>query len=188
MFFNVIKGNYPSLQQIDKALPIDAGETGTIERGSCLYQTSTSTWKLATAAADETGPGAAGKNGAFVWFALQPDTDLSARMAGTPVHGSPGLGVINAIACSPTIEFETDMFYTAGTFTVGQFLQVGANGAGALGYLVAHGANGTAVAQVTVAATSRWVNNAVAVVGFRTGATKSVVRCVSMYVPVLANV
>jgi hypothetical protein len=178
MFFNVIKGSYPSLQQIDKALPIDVGASGLVERGACLYESS-GTWKLATA----TEAGSDTVNGAFIWFALQPDSDLSARMAGTPVQGSPGLGVINAIACSPTIEFETDMYYTAGSLTAGQFLQVGVNGSAVPGYLVAHTGNATAVAQVTVAPTARWVNNAVAVVGFRTGATKTVVRCISMYLP-----
>jgi hypothetical protein len=180
MWFNVIKGSYPTLQQVDKALPVDATPgAGTLERGSCLVQSANSTWTIAQAA----DAGSATVPGKFVWFALQPSDDLVARMAGVPENGAPGRAVINALACSPTCEIETDMFVQPGlqghaTLIVGDMLQV--VNEGKLG-LITDGA--TACAQVTRTQYHRWVNNAVAVVGFRTGNVKNVIRAITMYVP-----
>ena len=171
-WFNVLKGAYPSLQQIDKVLNCAVGETG-IVRGSLIYQDGT-TWKLATATQD-TDPSA------FIHFALMSQTDLTAGMAGGIGQGvGSGTARVNGLAVGMPFEFETDQFYTAANYTVGQLLTVG-NG----GLLVAHSTGKNCVAQVTGTVVTRWVNSAIAVTGWRLGANVSVLRARTLWIPKL---
>ena len=172
MVLNVIKGPYPSLTQVDKDALLDSGETVAVERGSLLKINGSGNWNVCQAidAGDATHPGA------FVFFAFMPDTDLTAQMAGGyPINGNqpPKLA---GLAVSPTNEIETDMF--SGSPSIGDFMTCGANGV-----LVAHANGNTALLRVTKAATTRWVNNAVAVSGWRLGNSVSVIRGLTMYIP-----
>jgi len=178
MVLNVIKGAYPSLIQISKDLPLSASEVITVERGSLLYETADNEWRVASGAAhagDATTPGA------FVYFALQAEDDLVAGMAGgVPTTG--GSPKLSGLSCQPTIEIETDMFDSGETYAVGSFCKVGTNG-----NLAPHTNNATAILQVTKSAYVRWINNAPAVVGWRTGNNKTVLRGRTMYLPGLVT-
>lgn len=172
-WFNVLKGAYPSLQQIDKTLPVAARQTG-IVRGSCLFMVSATEFGLAGAAqaTDET---------AYIYFCLVGQDDLVAGMAGTKGQGAPnGVAVITGLAVGMPMEFETSEFDSTAQYTVGQLLTVGANGK-----LVDHTSGDNVVAQVTKVAATRWVNDAIAVTGFRTGANMTILAARTMWVPTL---
>ena len=180
-YFNVLKGAYPTLQQIDKTLAMKTGETG-IVRGSALYidnSGSAPEWALAGAA----NAGNATTPGAYLYYALQPQTDLQAAMAGNSGQGAVSAAVgqprLTGISCGMPMEFQTDQY--TGTLTAGQQLTVGADGK-----LVAHATGNTVYGQVTVAAAAKWVNNAVAVTGWRTGNTVNVITVRAMYLPQIA--
>lgn len=171
-WFNVLKGAYPSLQQIDKVLNVAVGETG-IVRGSLIYQDGV-TFKLATAAQDS-------NPACYIHFALMSQTDLTAGMAGGVGQGvGGGTARINGLAVGMPFEFETDQFNTALNYTVGQLLTV-ANG----GLLTAHSTGKNCIAQVTKAVSSKWVNSAVAVTGWRLGATVSILTGRTLWIPKL---
>ena len=178
MVLNVIKGLVPSLGQISKDLPLSASETITVERGSLLYEDANNEWRVASGAGNR---GSATTPGAFVYFALQPEDDLTASMAG----GVPTTGdepKLSGIACSPTIEIETDMYDSTETYAVGSYCMVGTNG-----NLAPHTNHATAILQVTRSAYTRWVNNAPAVTGWRTGNNATVIRGRTMYIPNLTT-
>lgn len=178
MVLNILKGAVPSLIQISKSLPLSADETISVERGSLLYETADNEWRVASGAAHA---GNATTPGVFVYFALQPDDDLVAGMAGgTPTTG--GSPKLSAVACSPTIEIETDMFDAEETYAVGSFCKVGTNGT-----LSPHTSAATAILQVTKSPYVRWVNNAPAVVGWRTGNNVTVLQGRTMYIPNLVT-
>jgi hypothetical protein len=170
-WFNVLKGAYPSLQQIDKTLDVAAGESG-IVRGSLIYQDG-ATFKLATATQSTDA-------GAYIFFALQAQTDLVAGMAGSVGQGvAGGVARITGLAVGMPAEFETSEFDISEAYAVGDLLTVGANGE-----LVPHTAGKNVVAQVTKPVTTRWVNDAVAVTGYRTGANVSVISGRTMWIPI----
>ena len=178
MWFNVIKGTYPSLQQVDKTLPVDGTPGGTIERGMAIYQTASNTWKVVDTSTM--------KN--VIYFALQPVTDLHALMAGpvdvpatTNYGGIPTNPAISGLCCQPTVEIETDMY--TGTPDEGNLLTVNQAGTGTAGKLGLAATADTAWAICTRAAYSRWVNNKVAAVGWRTGAPANVIRAVTCFIP-----
>jgi hypothetical protein len=172
-WFNVLKGAYPSLQQIDKTLNVAAAQTG-IVRGSLIYQDGTE-FKLATATQ-------ATAAGAYVFFALMGQDDLVAGMAGTIGQGAPGgVARITGLAVGMPFEFESSEFDIGSTYAVGQVLTCGAGGE-----LVAHTTGDNAVAQVTKVVSTRWVNNAVAVTGFRTGANLSILTARTVWIPAMA--
>jgi hypothetical protein len=178
-WFNPIKGAYPSLQQISKSLPVHADATG-IVRGSLVYESS-GTWKLA-GAAQATNPAA------YIHFALKSQLDLTAGMAGTIGQGSGmhwngttmvrGTAVVPALSVGMPMEVETDMFDTGETYASEDLLTVGANGK-----LTLHTAGDNIVGQVTKGVSTRWVNDAVAVTGWRTGANVSVLVFRTLWVP-----
>jgi hypothetical protein len=172
MLLNVKKGPYADLAQNSKSLKVSASETGTVERGICLYMDANGEWMIATSseAGDATTPGA------FIYFALQGSDDLTAQMAGGTPTSATAQAKIAAIGCSPSLEIETDMF--AGTPALNDNLAVGDDG-----LLEAHADGETIIAQVTSAAADRWVNNAAAVAGWRTGNNVSAISVVTMYVP-----
>ena len=173
-WFNVLKGAYPSLQQIDKSLMVAAGETG-IVRGSLIYQSGTE-FKLATAtqATDAT---------AYIYFALQGQDDLTAGMAGTRGQGVfGGYPKITGLAVGMPTEFETDQFNAGESYAIGDLLTCGASGK-----LTPHTTGDNCLAQVTKTVASRWVNDAVAVTGFRTGANVNVLTARTLWIPLLAT-
>ena len=176
MVLNVKKGAYPSLVQIDKEALLSAHETGTVERGQLLYLNGDGEWQVASAtqAGDATHPGT------FCYLAFQADSDLTAQMAGGVPVSANQHPKIAGLAVSPTIEIETDMF--TGSPALGNFMAAGANGR-----LVVHTSGATALLKVTRAPYVRWINNAVAVTGWRTGNNVAVVRGVTMYVPCMPN-
>jgi hypothetical protein len=182
-WFNPIKGAYPSLQQISKTLPVAAGETG-IVRGSAIYEDA-GEWKLATASQDADAT-------AYIHFALQAQDDLTAGMAGSLGQGPAGhwngsaivagSARIAGLAVGQPFEFETDQFDIGEVYNAGTLLTVKA-----AGELKPHATGKNCVGQVTKTVTTRWVNNAVAVTGFRTGANVSVLTARTLWLPRLAT-
>jgi len=172
-WFNVLKGAYPSLQQIDKTLNVASGQSG-IVRGSLIYQDGVE-FKLATATQSTA-------SGAYIYIALMSQDDLVAGMAGTKGQGAPGgVARITGLAVGMPFEFESSEFAIGSTYAVGDILTCG-NG----GELVPHTTGKNAVAQVTKVVSTRWVNNAVAITGFRTGANLSIITARTMWIPTMA--
>lgn len=187
-WFNVLKGAYPSLQQIDMVLDVSSTATGLV-RGTLMYVDASGTNPVfaVAAAAQSTAVGA------YLYFALIPQDNLAAGMAGTAgleaditvagVHGSglkAGVARVNGLAVGMPIEFETSE-YVADTYTVGQLLTV-ANG-GKLTKLTLDATARNCVAQVTRVVRAKWVNNAIAVTGRRTGANVNVLTARTLWVP-----
>jgi len=180
MFLNVIKpaGLYPSMQQMDTEKMVSPLNQQTIERGHLLYVDADDEWRVAGAAQ----AGNATTPGAFIWFALQSGNDLTAGMAGgTPTTG--GSPKIAAIACSPTLRIQTDMFDQTATFARHQLLTVGDGG-----IFAAHASGQTVYGQILRLPFVRWVNNAVAVRGYRTGNNVNAVEVLTMYLPCVQTV
>jgi len=172
-WFNVLKGAYPTLQQIDKTLDVGARTVG-IVRGSLMYQASTNVWALAGAGDDSDAE-------KYLYFALQAQTDLVAGMAGTIGQGvAGGVARVTGLAVGMPFEFETDQFVMPASYYIGQLLTV-ANG----GKLADHSSGKNCVAQVTKAVFSRYVNDAVAVTGWRTGANVNVLTARTLWIPKL---
>jgi len=177
MLLNVLKGAYPSLQQISKDHLIAADAA--FERGSCLVETTSNgvtTWKVAgtTDAADP---------GAVVHFSLHGADDYQTMQAGS-LSGSGYVPKVSALSCTMPMEIETDMFSGDG-IAVGDYLMVGANGK-----LVKHTSGNTAVLQVTKAPYTRWANNADATginTGFRQGSNVTVIAGRTVFLPKLAT-
>src|SRR3990172_11633648 len=151
-WFNVLKGAYPGLQQIDKTLAVGAQETA-IVRGSLVRvdvegADNTPVFKLATAT-EATDPTA------YIYFALVGQADFTAGMAGTIGQGpSGGVARITALAVGMPMEFQTDQYDADnGTFAIGTLLTVADDG-----LLGEHSTGDNVVAQVTKAPFDRWVN------------------------------
>jgi len=175
-WFNVLKGAYPSLQQIDRPLDVAAGEAG-IVRGSCIYIDTNNNYKLATAAVDDTP-------GAYIFWCLPMggQEDFQAGMAGTIGQGpAGGVAKINGLACGMPFEFETDQYDTTQVYAIGDLLMPGA-----LGKVTLHTSGKNCIGQVTQTVRTRWANDAIAVTGRRTGANVNVLTARSMWLPVLA--
>lgn len=193
--FNVIKGAYPSLQQIDRTLSVKAADPGAplmeaIVRGSAMVEdtgTTPPTFRLALAADAGSVSGDVITPGKFVYFCLMDQTDLVAAMAGTIGQGvGGGQAKVTGLACSMPMECETDQF--VGSPTVGTFLTLAgtalnADGNGGKLVAVTAAAGNTAYGQVTQGVTTRWANDAVAVAGWRTGNKVNVIRFRAMYIP-----
>lgn len=175
-WFSPLKGAYPSLQQIDKTLNVGSGEEG-IVRGSMVYVASGNVFRLADAdqSADPT---------AYIYFVLVGQDDFQAGMAGTIGQGPDGgTARITALAVGMPLEFQTDQFADSlAQAAVGTLLTVGAEGK-----LVAHTSGKNVVAQVTATPFERWVNDAEAVPGRRTGGVVSVINVRTMWIPLLAT-
>lgn len=170
-WFSPVKGSYPSLAQVDKTLPVSEGNTA-IKRGTILALVEDGTgnskegaWKIAEA------------NDKILYVSLQDYTDPTAGFAGTAFDPKGGVPAITGIDLHQDGEYETSVFDTNKTYKVGQALYVDN------GVLTNEGA-GTLVGYVTSPATSRWINNAIAVpadgtdqrLAIRTGATEQVLR------------
>ena len=184
-WFSPLKGVYPGLAQIDKTLSVGVGETG-IVRGSLMYVDASyntgdgGVFRLA----DE---GRATDPAAYLYFALVGQDDFQAGMAGSIGQGNAQVGDENGVftagaarvtglAVGMPMEFQTDQF--TGQLVTGDYLTCGADGK-----LVKHTAGDNVVAQVTASAFNRWVNDAVAIEGRRTGASVSVINARSVWIP-----
>lgn len=168
---NVIKGAYPSLQQIDRTLPVADNQTG-IVRGSLVYEDN-GTFKIATSS--QAGSVNAGviTPGAYLYYALMAQDDLVAEMA-----GNFGNGRITGLACSMPMEIETDQY--TGAVAVGDYLTVGDGGKLVT---ITENAGNTVYGIVTAAPAVRWHNAAEAVAGRRTGNKVSVIRLSTVFIP-----
>ena len=164
--FNVLKGAYPNLQQLDKTLPLGTGGTALV-RGSVMYA-SANTFK--PSAADVASHGVAGTPGPICYFCLQNAADPDVTMA----NGVTGL------SCTQPMEVETDQFDDS-AIVLGSYVMAGANAK-----LTLHTTGCTAIGLVTKASYTRWSNNAVAVAGVKTGTRIAVISLWTMYAPELA--
>jgi len=162
-FFNVLKGAYPSLKQLDKSLPPKAGDA--IIRGSLIKEVGGEfTLTVAGDAAALPAP--------MVYFALQgagePDVEMS--------------GVITGLSVAAPQEVETDQY--SGAPAVGAYLAPGD------GVLAPHVTTQNAVGVVTKAATYRWSNAEdapPALVGKRTGNRVQVIALQTLFIPGLVT-
>lgn len=164
--FNVLKGAYPNLVQLDKTLPLGTGGTALV-RGSVMYA---SAGTFVPSAADQASHGAAGHPGPICYFCLQNAGDPDVQMA----NGVTGL------SCTQPMEVETDQFDSS-AIVLGSYVMAGANAK-----LTLHTTGCTAIGLVTKAAYTRWSNNAVAVAGVKTGTRISVISLWTMYAPDMA--
>jgi len=160
--FNVLKGAYPSLGQLDETLSVGAAETD-IVRGSALVR-SGSDWNLSEAA----DAGTDGAAGPVVFFALQDQDDPDVTMA----------GALTALPCSAPCEVETDQF--SGAPVVGDYLMAG------VGVVMPHTDDKTAIGICSKAPTSRWSNNTIRAGAYpdvATGTRISVIHFWTCYIP-----
>lgn len=168
MHFNVLKGAYPDLSQLDKTLPIKSGSTG-IERGSVLVIESD---EFRPCAATDVGT----KDtvpGPMAYYSFQNQADPDVVMA----------GAITGMPCNAPVEVETDMYN--GSPAAGEFLMCDD-----AGKLQVHTDGLTAVGLVTKAPYKRWSNVATPTGGSypaaRQGAVIDVIAFWSVYIPNLA--
>lgn len=194
MWFNVLQGAYPSLQQINKTLPVATDTATAIVRGTVMKIDASGAAPVFTACIDADATDVT----AYPYFCLVPQDDFVAGMAGTLGQGSAlsgtftdpsypsgtnvaGVAKVTGLAVGMPMEFETDQYATA-EYTVGQLLTV-ADG----GVLAAHTSGDNCVAIVTKALATKWVNSAWAVTGRRSGANVSILTAQTMWVPALAT-
>ena len=169
--FNVLKGAYPHLQQLDKTLPLGTGGAALV-RGSAMY---VSAGTFIPTAADAPSQGSASAPGPIIYFCLQNAADPDVQMA----NGVTGL------PCTMPMEVETDQFNIGAGIALGAYLMAGASGC--VSPMVPTTDTGkTAIGLVTGAPYTRWSNNAVAVAGVKTGTRISVISFWTMYAPEMA--
>lgn len=170
-FFNVLKGAYPALKQLDKSLPPKDGDA--IIRGS-LMKVANGEFAL-TVAADA---GALNAPGPVVYFAFHQAGDPDVQMAGS----------ITGMPVTAPCEVETDQIDVSGTpatdYAVGKYVQAGD------GVLAPHVDDATAVGVVTKAPVYRWANGIDApgeYVGKRTGSRVMTIAIQTLYIPNLST-
>lgn len=169
-WFSPVKGSYPSLAQVDKTLPLDASVSA-LERGM-IMKLGTDTdgkpvWKMP--AGDATDK--------ILYVALQDKDDPTAGYAGSAFDPKGGEPAITGIDLAQDGEYETSVFDTAQTYTIGAALYAGTDGK-----LTTSGS--VVVGYVTAVPASRWINNAIATpphqtdrrLAYRTGAREKVIR------------
>jgi len=161
-WFNVLNGAFPGFTQVQRVLPVAAGETG-IGWGTPVYQDG-QYWKAATASVKDDPL-------ATIWYALMSQDDMTSRMAGT-LGDQPVIGAISGDMIAETTEFKSDEVYTDG-----QLLTVGA------GVLAPHTSGDNVVAQVIEPKQTKYLNMAEAVSGMRTGANKTIIVVRTMWIP-----
>jgi hypothetical protein len=111
-------------------------------------------------------------NGPF-YFALQGFDDMHAQFAGTVTKP-----MVVGVPCNYPMEVETDQYTTTDTYAVGDALQIKDGGKVGL-----KAAGHTIVGIVTSIPAARWVNNAVAVTGYRLGNNVNVIRFATVLIP-----
>lgn len=170
-FFNVLKGAYPSLKQLDKSLPVKAGDA--VIRGSLMVEDA-GEFRLAVAATDA---GAADAPGPVAYFAFQGANDPDVEMA----------GVVTGMPCTAPCEVETNQIDVSGTpatdYAVGKYVAAGD------GVLAPLADENTALGVVTKAPYYRWSNAQDATgkyVGARTGDRIQVIAIQTLYIPSLS--
>lgn len=174
-WFSPVKGSYPSLAQVDKTLPIKDG-VDEIKRGTIVALEADSSGKSNEGVWD-----VAEKTDKILYVALQDYTDTTAGYAGSSFDPNGGQPRITALSLDQDGEYETSVFDSTKTYTVGEPLYVGDNGV-----LTNDGtaSTDTVVGYVTAKANSRWINNAIALpnggtdprLAIRTGAAQPVLR------------
>ena len=180
-WFSVLKGAYPSLQQIDKTLLVaEDPSKGVIVRGSLIYVNGGNFMLANSAQADDPQ--------AYIYFALVGEADFTAGMAGTIGQGvAAGTAAVTGIACGQPMEFQTDQFVASPSpsWAVGVYLTVADGGLLTPCAAATDGSAGdqNIVAQCTAVPFNKWVNDAVAVANYRTGANVSVINARSMWLP-----
>jgi len=179
MLLNVLKGAYPSLQQISKDHLIDTAEK--FERGICLveqFADGVTTWKVADGTTAE-------DPAAIVHFSLHGADDYQTLQAGTMV-GEKFSARVSALSCLQPMEIETDMFDKEADLEPGDYLTTGAGG---ILVKAANDGSQNIYAQVTKAKYARWSNNAESggvPSGFRQGATVDVIAARTVFIPATA--
>lgn len=169
-WFNVVKGGYPTIDMPVADHPIEDSAAGrAIVRGSIMTLAS-NTWRVTTNSSDRA-------NKSLFYFALQPATDLSAAMA-----GSIALPRLVGMPCNNPLEVETDQYDATGTYAIDTLLMAGDSGKVVN---VTLGSGYTVVGIVTQVPTARWVNDATAVSGYRTGNNVSVIRFRLLFAPAI---
>ena len=178
-WFSPVKGSYPSLAQVDKTLPL-AGTVTKLERGMIVAlgagtgaDEANGVWKLPNGTTDK-----------LLYVALTDATDPTAGFAGTsftpnPTASHPARPAITAIDLAQDGEFETSVFDTDATYTVGMALS-----ADSTGKIVPQSGGAYTLGYVTAIPKERWVNNAIAApdgdvdrrLAYRTGAALKVLR------------
>lgn len=173
--FNVLKGEYPGLAQLDKTLPALATEAD-IVRGSVLVIES-GCFRRCVATDAGTKDTVAGK---VVYFALQTQADPDVVMAGG----------VTAMPCIAAAECETDQFVANGGIVPGAYLMACGTGHANHtndGKLQLHTDGLCAVGLVTRASYKRWSNTATptggSYPGARQGAMIDVIAFWSVFVP-----
>jgi hypothetical protein len=161
--FNVLKGAYPSLTQLDKTLKVNDAVTNLVRGNTVRVDTSDNTW--VKTADDVASKGAAGTPGPIVYFALQDQDQTDVSMAGG----------LTALSCTMPMEVETDQYN--GTPSVGTLLVGGLDGK-----VQAHADGETAIGVVTKAEYRRWINDR-DVGGTSIGAYGNVIAFMTMYSP-----
>ena len=171
-WFSPVKGEYPGLAQVDKALLLADGVTS-IERGMIVAlgagngeDGDEGVWQKPNGTTDK-----------LLYVALQDYVDPTAGFAGTAFDPKGGVPNITGIDLAQEGEYETSVFDTTKTYAVGEALYVEDG-------VLTNSGSGTVVGYVTSPSTSRWINNAIAVpadgedqrLAIRTGATKKVIR------------
>lgn len=157
-WFSPVKGSYSSLAQVDKTLPAKA-DAKSIKCGTVVAlvaddegKSPDGVWKVAES------------TDKLLFVALQDYTDPTAGFAGSAFNPAGGVPAITAIDLGQDGEYETSVFDTTKTYTVGQALYVA-------GGVITNAGSGTVVGYVTRPATDRWINNAIAVPDQKDGAT-----------------
>lgn len=178
-WFSPVKGSYPSLAQVDKTLPL-SGDVSTIERGMIVAlgagtgdDEANGVWKRPNGTTDK-----------LLYVALSDATDPTAGFAGTsftpnPTDAHPARPAITALDLAQDGEFETSVFDTTATYTVGMALSADSNGK-----IVPQSGGAYILGYVTAIPKERWINNAVAApsadtdrrLAYRTGAALKVLR------------
>jgi hypothetical protein len=176
--FNVLKGEYPGLAQLDKTLPALSTEAD-IVRGSVLVVES-GCFRRCVATDAGNGSTTAGK---VVYHAFQAQTDPDAVMA----NG------VTAMPCIAPVEIETDQFVASQSIVPGVYLMTAGTGHANHtndGKLQLHADGFCAVGLVTKASYKRWSNTATPAGGSypsaRQGAMIDVIAFWSVYIPNLS--
>lgn len=150
MHLNLLKGNYGTIRQIDKSLPVKSGEEG-IVRGSLLFNQAGEFRKAASADNDQ------------VYLSLhaqdEPDVLMTKNLTALPVNAATG-------------EVETDMFKTDDVYAIGDKLTIGEGVAKKLTAPLTE----TVIGTVTKVPTVRWSNNVRKGNAMRTGGTITVIQ------------
>jgi len=193
-WFKTVKGDSPSLAQIDMTLSVGVGEEG-IVRGTLLrvdssYNTAGGGVFRAAQAVDAADPAT------YIYFALVGQDDYQAGMAGSIGQGvatqstadlpneaaGAGAARITGLAVGQPEAFETDQFTGVdGLFPVGTKLTCGDDGK-----LVPATAGDCVIATVTVAPFYRWVNDAAVDGVNRTGGQVKVLQALTTWAAAVA--